>query len=173
MQSTERLRFSRKDTKKFFKTLNNRVNEYFKQNEIEKTGNWKLYLKTFVMFLLLIAPYVLVLTLSISLWIKLLLYVVMGLGMAGVGMNVMHDGNHGSFSKYQCINNFMGSSIYFLQEMYLTGKFNIIFYITPTQIFMDMMRILKLEEYSAFQNILNGCHIIDSNTSILFFYMVY
>tara|TARA_Y100000389_G_scaffold204470_1_gene257221 strand:+ start:2881 stop:3975 length:1095 start_codon:yes stop_codon:yes gene_type:complete len=114
MQSTERLRFSRKDPKKFFKTLNNRVNKYFKQNKIEKTGNWKLYLKTFVMFLLLIAPYVLVLTLSISLWIKLLLCVVMGLGMAGVGMNVMHDGNHGSFSKYQWINNFMGSSIYFL-----------------------------------------------------------
>ena len=114
MQATQRLRFSRKDSKEFFKTLNKRVNHYFKENKIEKTGNWKLYLKTFVMFSLLIAPYLLVLTLSISLWIKLLLCIVMGIGMAGVGMNVMHDGNHGSFSKYPWVNKFMGSSIYFL-----------------------------------------------------------
>jgi linoleoyl-CoA desaturase len=38
----------------------------------------------------------------------------MGIGMAGVGMNVMHDGNHGSFSKYSWINKLMGSSIYIL-----------------------------------------------------------
>ena len=104
MQATQRLRFSRKDSKEFFKTLNKRVNQYFRENKIEKTGNWKLYLKTFVMFSLLIAPYVLVLTLGISLWIKLLLCVVMGIGMAGVGMNVMHDGNHGSFSKRPWVN---------------------------------------------------------------------
>ena len=34
--------------------------------------------------------------------------------MAGVGMNVMHDGNHGSFSKKKWINKLMGSSIYIL-----------------------------------------------------------
>ena len=38
----------------------------------------------------------------------------MGIGMAGVGMNVMHDGNHGSFSKYSWVNKLMGSSIYIL-----------------------------------------------------------
>ncbi len=38
----------------------------------------------------------------------------MGIGMAGVGMNVMHDGNHGSFSKNKWINKLMGASIYIL-----------------------------------------------------------
>ena len=114
MQSTQSLRFSRKDPKEFFKTLNQRVNQYFKENEIPKTGNLKLYLKAGFMFALLIAPYIMVLTLDISLWIKLILCVVMGVGMAGVGMNVMHDGNHGSFSKYPWINKLMGGSIYFL-----------------------------------------------------------
>ncbi len=114
MQATQRLRFSRKDSKEFFKTLNQRVNQYFKENKVEKTGNWKLYLKTVVMFSLLIAPYIIVLTLAISLWYKLALCVLMGIGMAGVGMNVMHDGNHGSFSKYPWINKIMGGSIYFL-----------------------------------------------------------
>ena len=96
MQAKQRLRFSRKDPKEFFKTLNIRVNQYFKENKIEKTGNWKLYLKTIVMFALMIAPYVLVITLSLNPWLKLVLCMVMGIGMAGIGMNVMHDGNHGS-----------------------------------------------------------------------------
>lgn len=114
MQATQSLRFSRKDTQDFFKTLNQRVNHYFKENKIPKTGNWKLYVKTIFMFSLLVAPYAMVLTLSFNLWIKLLLCIVMGIGMAGVGMNVMHDGNHGSFSKHPWINKFMGSSIYIL-----------------------------------------------------------
>ena len=114
MQAKQSLRFSRKDPKQFFRTLNKRVNHYFKENQVAKTGNWKLWVKTVVMFSLLIAPYVLVLTLNFSLWLKLGLCVVMGIGMAGVGMNVMHDGNHGSFSKHPWINKFMGSSIYFL-----------------------------------------------------------
>ena len=34
--------------------------------------------------------------------------------MAGIGMNVMHDGNHGSYSSLPWVNNIMGSTIYFL-----------------------------------------------------------
>ena len=114
MQATQSLRFSRKDPKQFFKTLNQRVNKYFKEKKVHKTGNWKLYLKTAVMFSLFITPYVLIIVLNISLWYKLLLAILMGVGMAGIGMNVMHDGNHGSFSRYPLINKIMGGSIYFL-----------------------------------------------------------
>ena len=67
MQATQSLRFSRKDSKKFFKTLNQRVNNYFKEKEIKKTGDWKLYLKTLVMFSLLVTPYCLLFILNISL----------------------------------------------------------------------------------------------------------
>jgi len=42
--------FSKTDSLKFFRTLNKRVNDYFKENKIDKTGNWKLHLKTIVMF---------------------------------------------------------------------------------------------------------------------------
>jgi linoleoyl-CoA desaturase len=107
-------RFSRKESQEFFKTLNNRVNKYFKDHKIPKTGNWRLYTKTVVMFSLLIAPYILILSLNINDWFKLILSIITGVGMAGVGMNVMHDGNHGSFSKRQWINKVMGGSIYIL-----------------------------------------------------------
>jgi len=108
------VKFSRVDSTKFFKTLNKRINDYFKENKLKKTGNWKLYLKTIVMFSIFLTPYFLILTIEMSQWMQLLLTVVMGIGMAGVGMNVMHDGNHGSFSSKKWVNNLMGSSIYIL-----------------------------------------------------------
>ena len=108
------LRFSRKDPKKFFQTLNKRVNEHFNRRKESKTGNWKLYLKTAVMLSLLITPYFIILLSDLNIWFKLILAIVMGIGMAGVGMNVMHDGNHGSFSKHDWINKTMGASIYLL-----------------------------------------------------------
>lgn len=106
--------FSTKDPLKFFRTLNSRVNNYFKENNIKKTGNWKLHLKTIVMFSIFLAPYFLLLTLDMPFWAYLLLNIVIGIGMAGVGMNVMHDGNHGSYSTKSWLNKFMGGSIYIL-----------------------------------------------------------
>ncbi|AOR27680.1 fatty acid desaturase [Formosa sp. Hel1_33_131] len=106
--------FSRTDSAKFFKTLNSRVNNYFKENKINRSGNWKLWIKTIVMFSIFLVPYFLILTIDMPGWLQILFTVVMGVGMAGVGMNVMHDGNHGSFSNKSWINNIMGGSIYIL-----------------------------------------------------------
>src|SRR5690606_7376681 len=108
------IRFSRKDPAQFFKTLNQRVNGYFKENQVKKTGNWKLYLKTIIMFSIFLVPYFLILTINMNQWLQLLLTIVIGIGMAGVGMNVMHDSNHGSFSSKSWINKILGSSIYII-----------------------------------------------------------
>ena len=108
------LSFSRTDSAKFFRTLNKRVNDYFKENNIKRTGNWQLWLKTIIMFAIFLTPYFLVLTLSIPGWVQLLMTILMGIGMAGVGMNVMHDGNHGSYSQKAWVNRLMGGSIYIL-----------------------------------------------------------
>ena len=59
------LSFSRTDSAKFFRTLNKRVNDYFKENNIKKTGNWKLYVKAIIMFTLLLGPLVLLLTVDL------------------------------------------------------------------------------------------------------------
>ena len=107
--------FSKTDDYKFFRTLNKRVNDYFKENNIEKTGNWKLHLKTIILFTVFLAPYFLIITLNdMPFWAFFLLSIVTGIGMAGIGMNVMHDGNHGSYSSKSWVNKFMGGSIYIL-----------------------------------------------------------
>lgn len=107
--------FSKNDSLKFFRTLNTRVNSYFKENNLDKTGNWKLHLKTIILFTVFFLPYFLIITLTaMPFWVFFLLSVVIGIGMAGIGMNVMHDGNHGSYSNKSWINKFMGGSIYIL-----------------------------------------------------------
>jgi linoleoyl-CoA desaturase len=115
MAPTENPIFQRQDALKFFKILNTRVNNYFKDNNISKTGNWKLYLKTAIMFILFFTPYFVILLMpTISFGLHIFLSFVIGVGMAGIGMNVMHDGNHGSYSSKQWLNKIMGGSIYIL-----------------------------------------------------------
>lgn len=108
------LKFSKIDEAKFFRTLNKRVNTYFKENKLKKTGNWKLYSKALFMFALFFIPYFIILSVALPQWTMLLLTVVSGIGMAGVGMNVMHDSNHESFSSKPWVNKLMGSSMYIL-----------------------------------------------------------
>jgi linoleoyl-CoA desaturase len=106
--------FPRTKPKEFFRTLTKRVNKYFKDKDIKKTGNWKLYVKTLIMFSLYCIPYFVLLLLSIPGWLQFMMIIIMGIGMAGIGMNVMHDANHGSYSSKTWVNKIMGSSIYIL-----------------------------------------------------------
>ena len=59
-------RFSRKDPKMFFKTLNSRVNNYFKDNKLRKTGNWKLYSKSLIIFGIFAIPYFLIMMFDLN-----------------------------------------------------------------------------------------------------------
>lgn len=108
------IRFPKTDSSDFFRTLNSRVNDYFNQNHISKYGNWKLYFKSLVVFSIFLTPYFLIMSNLFNQWIMLLLTIVTGMGMSFVGMCVMHDGNHGTYSRRRWVNNLMGSSIYIL-----------------------------------------------------------
>ena len=57
--------FSRIDKAKFFRTLNKRVNAYFKENNMERTGNWKLYTKAIIMFSIFLIPLIIYLFLLV------------------------------------------------------------------------------------------------------------
>lgn len=110
----QEVKFITRDKSNFFRTLNKRVNQYFKDNNLKKTGNWRLYLKAIVMLTVFLLPFILVLTVPMSGWMQLLMAFITGIGMAGVGMNVMHDANHESFSSKNWVNKMMGGSMYIL-----------------------------------------------------------
>lgn len=96
----------------FTSTLNSRVNEYFTLNNIKRTGNTEMHLKTVCMFAMYFTPYLLIVTGVISGTIALLLsLIVMGIGVAGIGLSVMHDANHGAYSGKSWVNTMLGYSI--------------------------------------------------------------
>ena len=96
----------------FFSTLNQRVNEYFKSQNLSRYANAEMKIKTFVMFAIYLIPYFIMITgVVTNLWIMLLLTVVMGLGIAGIGLSVMHDANHGGYSNKSWVNNLLGFSL--------------------------------------------------------------
>lgn len=62
-------------------------------------------IKTIFMLLLYLVPFAFILTMVETGWVSLLLWIVMGAGMAGIGLSVMHDANHGAYSSNVKINN--------------------------------------------------------------------
>ena len=55
-----------------------------------------------------ILPFLLILFLVMPLWLVLAGYFIMGVGIAGIGMSVMHDANHSGYSKNQKVNRWLG-----------------------------------------------------------------
>jgi len=96
----------------FASALNKRVNEYFAQNKISKHANLTMKLKTAFMLTLYIAPYAVMMSGLVSnTWGMLGLCVLMGLGLAGIGLSVMHDANHGAYSSNPNVNKWLGYTL--------------------------------------------------------------
>lgn len=96
----------------FYSVLNQRVNEYFKTENLSRSGNAEMFIKTVFMFLLYLIPYVLMITGVVSnIWFMLLLCGVMGVGIGGIGLSVMHDANHGAYSSKPWLNTLLGLSL--------------------------------------------------------------
>ena len=71
-------------------------------------------IKSVVMLSMFFLPYALLYIINFNFFTYLLMWVVMGFGMAGIGMSVMHDANHGSYSKSKTVNLIMGYLIHFI-----------------------------------------------------------
>lgn len=65
--------------------------------------------KTVIMISLFFVPLIILSTGIVTTpWILFTLYIVSGFGMSGIGMGVMHDAIHGSYSKNKKINTLLG-----------------------------------------------------------------
>lgn len=108
----KKVRFARPTNSDFYSTVKNRVHHYFKDNNISKHGDSRMYVKTAFMLCLYLIPYAFLVGFGIAnFWIMLLLWIIMGFGMAGIGLSIMHDANHGAYSKNPKINKLMGNLI--------------------------------------------------------------
>ena len=122
MSNFKHIQFDTTNTE-FVKALRKKVNAYFKEKNISKHSNFNMVLKTIFMLSIYFVPFAFIISGTIeSWWINLLLWSLMGLGMSGIGMSVMHDANHGSYSKYKKVNLILGHIIEFVGGSALNWK---------------------------------------------------
>ncbi|NIJ54793.1 fatty acid desaturase family protein [Dyadobacter arcticus] len=111
MRPHERIKFAALDKSLFFPTLKKRVDQYFIENKKSRFANKTMVFKTIILISAYILPFVVMLVFTPPLWISLFLWLVMGFAVAGIGMSVMHDANHGAFSSNATVNKWLGYTI--------------------------------------------------------------
>lgn len=116
-------RFNVEDQSEFIKELRKKVNKHFKDNKLSRYANLNMKLKTAFMLGLYFVPFILMVAGVVSsLWPVMLMWVIMSFGMSGIGLAIMHDANHGAYSKNQKVNNVLGFLINFLGSYHITWK---------------------------------------------------
>lgn len=103
-----RYKFSKQINLEFATTLRSRVNAYFKDNDISKKANTHMVTKSIFATTLYFALYFVILFSGISsMPLMFGLWMLLGAAQAFIGMSVMHDVLHGSFSKNKAVNTLM------------------------------------------------------------------
>lgn len=95
----------------FHAELKKRINEYFHEAGRSATGNWQLFLKGLLLAGGLIGTYIHLVFFTPTLPWQILESALMGLLVAAIGFNIMHDGAHGSYSRYRWVNTLAAFSL--------------------------------------------------------------
>jgi linoleoyl-CoA desaturase len=112
--SAPSIKFNRSNLS-FYNTAKKRVDEYFKENNLSRYGNSQMVIKSIFMFALYFTPFILLITNTFdNLWLQSLLCILMGFGMSGIGLSIMHDANHGAYSRNSKLNALMCRSMNFV-----------------------------------------------------------
>ncbi len=112
--SAPKIKFTNPEKSMFFQVLRQRVEHYFSDQKICKSGGNTILIKSVIMLALYLIPYILLLSINMSPLLMAFMAFLMGLGVAGVGMSVMHDAIHGSLATSKTLNKLFGASIYLL-----------------------------------------------------------
>lgn len=106
------LKYQPKNPTDFFKTLKNRTDNFFDANKKERQGDYRMYIKTAVMLTCYLVPYSFITFVPIeNPFLYTGLWIIMGVFMAGIGLSIMHDAIHGSYSKNNTVNKIIGEVI--------------------------------------------------------------
>lgn len=95
----------------FHTELKSRISEYFKEVGKSTTGNYNLFIKAVVLMVGFLAVYIHLVFFTPNLFFQIIESVLLGGLVAAIGFNVMHDGAHGSFSKYKWLNTLASFSL--------------------------------------------------------------
>ena len=102
-----KIRFAKTKDSDFYSTLNGRVDDYFKMNNLSKHANWVMVFKTFFYLGIFSAAYLTLILRNNSIPVQFILWIVIGFFTAFIGLNISHDAIHGSLSRNKRVNNFL------------------------------------------------------------------
>ena len=109
------VKFNKQDRPEFYKALRKRVNNHFKENNISRHANLNMKIKTVFMLCSYFIPlFILISGAVANVWAMTALWILMGFGMSGIGLSIMHDANHGSYSANKRVNKIIGWVITFI-----------------------------------------------------------
>lgn len=94
----------------FYQSLKVSVDQYFEKKGIRKTGDWRLFIKTFALVGAAVIMYGSLVFLKMDALPALLTCALLGFTFASIGFSVMHDANHGSYSTRPKLNDMLGLS---------------------------------------------------------------
>jgi linoleoyl-CoA desaturase len=106
----------------FFKELRSRVDNYFETTGQSKYANKAMVLKTIVLVGGYLTGIVLQAVLVPAPVMSFALFALTGVFLAGIGMSVMHDANHGAYSAKESVNRWVGYSLNLLGGMVTNWK---------------------------------------------------
>ena len=98
-------------TQSFHIELKKRISDYFEEVGKSQTGNYNLFIKAVILMVSFLFIYIHLVFFTPSAFWAILESVVLGGVVAAIGFNVMHDGAHGSFSKYKWVNSLAAFSL--------------------------------------------------------------
>ena len=101
------IKFAKDHNEEFYKVLKQRVSNYFKTSNTSRHGDYRMVFKTIVMLASYLVPFSMLFVLENS-FLLFMMWFIMGFGMAGIGLSIMHDANHGAYSKNQTVNKAIG-----------------------------------------------------------------
>jgi linoleoyl-CoA desaturase len=98
-------------TRSFHAELKKRINQYFAQTGKSATGDAVLYTKAIILLVSFIALYVHLVFFTPATFWAIAECLLFGSVIAAIGFNIMHDGGHGSFSRYKWVNELAAFSL--------------------------------------------------------------
>ncbi len=107
----------------FHQDVKSSVEKYFSTQRVNKTGNWKLYIKALILVPVAVSLYLTLLFVHINIIPGILISGIFGFVLASIGFNIMHDACHGAYSAKPWVNNIMGLSLNLLGGNAFIWKF--------------------------------------------------
>lgn len=95
----------------FHADLKKRISNYFEEVGKSTTGNYSLFIKAVILMVSFLFIYIHLVFFTPPLFLQILESILLGCVVAAIGFNVMHDGAHGSFSKYRWVNSLAALSL--------------------------------------------------------------